>query len=220
MSKRATPDFIQVLVRDLSRPSETRGFARGFWTGWAVWMAIFSGLTYWSTIEVPELSYLPANLLDAGFIFEAMLWAVVTFATSYVAYQSAFPRGASDRARSGTKTLLALTLIWTLLRTGGTPLLQQIRAETELARGRCGGFIAVVGMAFTGWLLYRIRNAAPTRLVSAGAWSAAAAGSAGCFFMHLVCRNENSAHLLIWHFVPLVALGLSGACVAKRALSW
>jgi hypothetical protein len=221
MSQSNNPsDFIKALAEDLKRPSESRGFPVKFWATWVFWLVVMAAATYGATQAAPSLAYFPADPREFRFLFESLAWGLVTVLCSYVAFRSAYPLGASERSGRCAGALLLFMVALSLIRLHPAFSFARIVRESDPMLGGCGGFILILGALFTGGMFLHVKKAAPIRPALTGAWVSAATGSAGCFFMHLICRNESAIHLLMWHFLPLATLTFVGAMSARKVLSW
>jgi hypothetical protein len=216
MSSQKISNLIQNLSKDLSNPSETSGWTGRFWISWVVCFLLVGAATLYTTYRWPYRAYFPADLNQPMFWIESVFWILASISAAICAYQSSFPIWPKNQAKVFTGGLIAALTVYTLSKGGAG----SFSSELGLERGGCGIFIFLFGAISAGWMVTVIRKAAPTRLVEAGAWSAASTGCLGATFMHMVCPHENVAHLLLWHFVPIVLLVGIGAGTARKALSW
>jgi hypothetical protein len=93
---------------------------------------------------------------------------------------------------------------------------QDFSNELDFYQGRCGIIILAAGtlVSVIGFSVIRRIVFAP-----AGEIGGSALLSSGCFasfIMQFVCAHENPLHLFIWHFMPLMLLGLAALCFEKR----
>lgn len=70
------------------------------------------------------------------------------------------------------------------------------------------------------WMFYLLRRHATTLPQVAGAVSFVASASIGLMALKLVEPNDSVLHLLIWHISPMILLGIFGALLGKKYLSW
>lgn len=63
-------------------------------------------------------------------------------------------------------------------------------------------------------------RAAPVWRGWAGFAMTLAAGSFAALGMRFICANEEPAHLLVWHFLPVLALALFGMGLGEILLKW
>jgi hypothetical protein len=216
MSSPKVQQLIQKLAKDLPHRSETRGWTGRFWISWAACFLLTALVTWYTAYRWPQRSYLPSDLADPMFWGEALIWALASVASAMCAYQASFPVWPKSQAKTFAGSLIFALFAYTLAKGGAGSFASEIGAD----RGDCGIFILLFGSLSAIWMVSVMRKAAPTRLVEAGAWAAASSGCIGGTFMHLVCRQENVAHLLVWHFAPIALLVGAGAIAARKVLSW
>jgi hypothetical protein len=212
--------LIHTLSADLENPSETAGWPKLYWSSWVTLIIAMAIPTYISTFVWPELSKFPVDLADKSYWIETIFWLIASASCALCAYQMSIPSRENKMVIRFSaflvSGLLSFLLVYFLL----DKLAHNFASETELVHGRCGFFIFFAGIASTIWMFNVIRRAAPTNLLQAGFWSTASSGCAGMMFMHLVCRQENPIHLLIWHFLPFVMVTTLGALSARKVLAW
>ena len=220
IQKKNTSALIRDLAADLDRPSEARNWTLRFWSTFGIGFLLFGLATIWIAESWPTLAYLPTNLADTDFWIETILWVCAAFSCAWVAFQSSYPGNSPKRAMILAGVFLLSVLSWTLMRWSPASLAVETWGEMDLDRGRCGIFTLLSGGFFAAGMFKVLRRAAPTRLGMTGAWSAAAAGSVGSLYMHLICRHENSLHVLIWHILPVWVLAAIGARLGRQRLNW
>ncbi len=87
--------------------------------------------------------------------------------------------------------------------------------------GRCGfspgcfGSIALVGALPAAFLYFVCRRSAPLRPVWTGVLLMGAAAAAGALGTQFSCSNESPLHLLVWHVLPVIALGATGIILGR-----
>jgi len=69
-------------------------------------------------------------------------------------------------------------------------------------------------------LLVMIKKAAPTSLGWAGFLGLLSVASLGALGSQMMCSNNHPAHLFVWHFTPVIFLGLLGIFLGKKLLHW
>lgn len=175
-------------------------------------------------ISLVALTVLPLNVLrfeSSLFYWETSGWLGLTVCSSVAFYYSAFPERApawpSYLVVSLTSVLLGLAFTHQQLDMG---LGQEITQELSLWRGRCGILIGILALAHAAFLFRWAHQAAPRSLVLCGLWASLSAAALGCLLMQPVCLHENLAHLLVWHFAPLLLLCFGGTQAARYILKW
>ena len=69
-------------------------------------------------------------------------------------------------------------------------------------------------------LFFIMRKAAPVHYFWAGGIAALAITNLGYFALRIVEVNDNIAHLLLWHYLPMAMFSLLGAFLGKMTLRW
>ena len=85
---------------------------------------------------------------------------------------------------------------------------------------QCGVDITLLGLV-PGLLLWSlVRRAAPLRPAWTGLLAMLTAAAVGAVGTQLICANDDAAHLLLWHFVPVMVLTGAGIHLGRRFLRW
>ena len=81
---------------------------------------------------------------------------------------------------------------------------------------------AIYSMAvIPGALLFAmICNAAPLNKPLVGIWAVIAAAAFGALGLQFVCASSNPIHLIIWHVLPVLAIGVVGIYLGKLVFNW
>ena len=123
----------------------------------------------------------------------------------------------------------------------------QQRRILWLPLGLFGGFVSVLGMewfqhpvatpfTFEGaeclscitayalmpgaWLLWQMRKLASTHAAQAGAAAVMASFAIGALALRVEEPTDSIAHLVQWHYLPMLAAALIGLGLGKRVLKW
>ncbi|NNE37337.1 MAG: DUF1109 family protein, partial [Gammaproteobacteria bacterium] len=78
------------------------------------------------------------------------------------------------------------------------------------------GFSAIPAVV----IFFLVRMGAVIRIYWAGVMSALSVTAFAYLFMRLVESNDNPAHLIIWHAIPILVLCLVGMYAGKKTLRW
>jgi hypothetical protein len=70
------------------------------------------------------------------------------------------------------------------------------------------------------WTIYAMRRFASTHIQWAGAIAVLSAFSVGALWLRLHEDNDSIAHVIEWHYLPMLAAGLLGFWLGKRLLRW
>ena len=69
-------------------------------------------------------------------------------------------------------------------------------------------------------LFFLIRKGAPIQLYWAGSMATLSVTAFGYLSMRLVEMNDNPAHLLVWHALPVMVMSIAGILAGKYTLRW
>lgn len=107
----------------------------------------------------------------------------------------------------------AALMLWAL----GSPL-----AGTPWApgHGMCAALGTVSGALVAAALVFWWRRGAPASPARAGLYAGLASGALGSALYGLSCPQPGFAHWALWHFVPVLVLGLAGYVLLPRFLRW
>lgn len=70
------------------------------------------------------------------------------------------------------------------------------------------------------WMLYLMRNYASTRGRLAGCNALLASFSIGALWLRLHEVNDSIVHVIEWHYLPMLAIGVIGLWLGGRLLKW
>jgi len=112
--------------------------------------------------------------------------------------------------------LAALVLIW------GIEFLMQKEELAGLDMGglNCTTCITLAALIPAAFLFHEVRKAAPTRLRLAGFFCLVYSGALGSFILRLSEPQDSVIHLLVWHYIPVILIGLLGSLIGKKMFKW
>lgn len=210
MKRNETSQLIDGLAKAVHFPSESHLWRRAFWLRWSIVAALFALLTYRLAAEFPDVVYLPLDPFNFAFLSVAGLWLLLAFLLIRLAYLSAVPLSNLAPAAKGVVAACIALLGVLLFNESPAHILSTVGTEMDLWRGPCGVLVFSTGLLAGTMLTFSLRRAAPTRMAMSGMYALAACGSLSSFFMTLICRHENGAHVLLWHALPILILALLG----------
>lgn len=85
---------------------------------------------------------------------------------------------------------------------------------------QCTVDIALVMLLPAAWTLYAMRHSASTHYRLAGAIALLSAFSVGSLWLRLHEANDSVLHVIQWHYLPMLGLGLLGLWLGQRLLKW
>jgi len=85
---------------------------------------------------------------------------------------------------------------------------------------QCTLSITLCSVLPAGWLFYLMRGYASTHPRLAGVNVLLAAFSVAALWLRLHEVNNSITHVVIWHYLPMLAVGALGVWLGRRVLSW
>lgn len=70
------------------------------------------------------------------------------------------------------------------------------------------------------WTFYFMRHHASTHCGASGSVALLSAFSAGALWLRLYEVNDSIAHVIEWHYLPMLAIGMLGMHLGRRILKW
>ena len=84
----------------------------------------------------------------------------------------------------------------------------------------CTISITLVALLPALWTFHSIRRLASTHYRWAGSIAVLSAFSVGALWLRLYEVNDSIAHVIEWHYVPMLVAGMLGLWLGKRVLKW
>ena len=84
----------------------------------------------------------------------------------------------------------------------------------------CTSCIILVSLLPSVWTFYAMRKFASTHSRLAGALALLSAFSIGALWLRLYEVNDSIMHVVLWHYIPMLAIGLLGLWLGKILLKW
>lgn len=170
-------------------------------------------------ISIFALNILPWNELrleNSLYFWENFLWFGLSLISAVAFYYGSFPEKSPlwPQLLSAAVFLVLLSLV--TAHSNETPFTE----ELSLWRGRCGFLITMIAMAHSTGMIMWAKKGAPRSPRMAGAWASLSASALGCLLMQVICLYDNSLHLMVWHFLPLLLITFFGALIAQKTLRW
>ncbi len=80
--------------------------------------------------------------------------------------------------------------------------------------------IMLMALLPAGWAFYSMRKYASTHYRPAGSVALLSAFSVGALWLRLHEATDSIAHVIEWHYLPMLAIGITGLWLGKRLLKW
>jgi hypothetical protein len=85
---------------------------------------------------------------------------------------------------------------------------------------QCTLSITLFSLLPAAWTFYAMRQYASTHTRWAGSIALLSAFSVGALWLRLHEVNDSIEHVLLWHYLPMLAVGLLGLWLGKKILKW
>lgn len=183
------------------------------------WCALFTLFIAGNLAWMPWREGVMNDFSTLLFNIENVLWLGLTFTSALALYESVFPE---NEARTFGKIAFSFLLTIFALTIFGreTIAVNEWLAETTIVKGRCGIIISLFAMIQTPLFVSWARKAAPKDSGMTGFYSALSSASMGIFLMQFVCVEDNSFHVMFWHFIPLSLMCFGAFILTKKILRW
>lgn len=143
----------------------------------------------------------------------ALLVAIILF-SSLSAALLAFPDGHQHRALAAAPLVFFLAFI-------GLMLAALQRDAGPSPHGvECLACISFYSLFPALWMFWQVRRLATTQRKRSGAIVAVTAFSIGALALRLCEPTDNIAHVVLWHYLPMIGAAVLGAAIGQRLLKW
>ena len=181
------------------------------WMGWAaaylVLSLAFSGFR-------PDLA---SKLHDAWFVAEIAALAGIFVATSLSASLLSFPDIHQMRRIAFAPVITFALFVLVMLfawRADNPP------APLPVHSFQCTLGITMLSLLPAAWMFYVMRKFASTHYHLAGCCALLFAFSIGAIWLRLYEVNDSVMHVIQWHYLPMIAVGVIGLWLGKVMLKW
>ncbi|BCB25710.1 hypothetical protein SKTS_05960 [Sulfurimicrobium lacus] len=181
------------------------------WVGGA---ALYLALSLWITGLRPDVAQ---KLHEPWFVAELVLLLLIFVATSLSAAVLAFPDLHQMRKTAlAPAGMFALFMVFMFFswRADVPP------APLPVHSFRCTVYILLFSLLPAAWTFFSMRRFASTHERWAGSIALLSAFSIGALWMRLHEINDSIIHVILWHYLPMLAIGLFGWWLGRRLLKW
>ncbi len=182
------------------------------------WIGISFILFIINYIWMPLRLDLSLVMKETLFHVENVLWIILAFSSSFALYKSSLPDSVDKKFANISVVTFLVLLVFSL--SGNTVSMTDLPHELDLWRGRCGFIIAFFSVLQTPALALWAKKGAPSKPGITGVWASLSSASVGCLLMQFICNHQSSAHLLMWHFIPLSLMCVLSYFIATKILRW
>jgi hypothetical protein len=157
------------------------------------------------------------KLHDTWFVAEMAALVGIFFTTSLSAALLSFPdmhqmrRAVFAPAVASAVFIVVMFFAW---RADDPP------APLPIHSFECSSMITLFSLLPAIWTFFQMRKFASTHSRWAGCLALLFAFSIGAIWLRLNEINDSVIHVIEWHYLPMIAAGLGGMWLGKRALKW
>ncbi len=162
----------------------------------------------------PDLAHALHNPL---YVAELVALLLIFLATAFSAAVLAFPDLHQKQALAYAP--LALFALFVLLMLAAWHA-DNPPAPLPVHSWQCTLSIILVSLLPGAWTFYAMRKYASTHTRWAGSIAVLSAFSVGALWLRLHEVNDSIHHVLLWHYLPMLAVGLLGLWLGKKLLKW
>lgn len=150
------------------------------------------------------------------FEFSAQLF--ITLALALLSSFSAFLLSIPDKKHTLVEALpIATGLLWLAFIAFALASSQDIKGGLGF---NCVKEIITLGVLPAVALFSLLIRAAPLKKSKVGLFVLLSAAGLGAFGTQLICVNDDPLHVLLWHFVPVIGIGLIGIFAGRMLFRW
>ncbi len=214
MKADSTSQLIKNLAAQVETPSESSRWRSYYVLTCLVTFTLMGLVTLVAHFLKPDMVKFPENPFAFVYLAGAIMWLALFLILARLAFISAVPFAPAQRLRPIFVAVIAALAALVLAQETLVQIVSSVGSEFDWSRGPCGIFIFSLGLCCGSISLISFGRAASINKRKSGALTLAASGAAASFFMHLICRFENGAHVLLWHVLPILLITLLGAASA------
>lgn len=181
---------------------------------WVALAAVYLVLSLWISGLRPDLMQ---KLQEPWFAAELAILALIFFSTSLSAAVLAFPDLHQMRKTALAPAglfVLFITIVFFAWRADVPP------ASLPAHSVECTLSITLFSLLPAAWTFLSMRKFASTHCHWAGSVALLSAFSVGALWLRLHELNDSILHVIEWHYLPMLAIGLLGWWLGRRLLKW
>ncbi|MFH1494897.1 MAG: DUF1109 domain-containing protein [Pseudomonadota bacterium] len=182
--------------------------------GWAAAAVAYLVLSLWISGLRPDLGQ---KLQEPWFVAELASLALIFLATSLSAAVLAFPDLHQMKKTAWAPVglfALFIGIMFFAWRADVPP------APLPMHSFECTASITLFALLPAVWTFFSMRKFASTHSHWAGSVALLFAFSVGALWLRLYELNDSIIHVIEWHYLPMLGIGLIGWWMGKRLLKW
>jgi hypothetical protein len=181
---------------------------------WGAAAALYLVLSLWISGLRPDLLHkLHEPWFDAELLALLLLFVTASLSAAVLAFPDLHQmhKSAWSPAVAFALFLLVMLLAW---RADNPP------APLPLHSFECTASITLFALLPAAWTFLSLRRFASTHSRWAGSVALLSAFSVGAIWLRLHEISDSIYHVMLWHYLPMLAIGLLGWWLGKRLLKW
>lgn len=183
------------------------------------WSGLFIVFFFGNLAWMPWRESVGSDFGRLMFNLENLAWAGLTLSSAIALYESIFPERGLSSAGKIALTLIGVIFLETIFFREAVPVDHWI-AETTIIKGRCGIIISLFAILQTPLFVAWAKRGAPRNAGLTGVFAALSSSSMAALLMQIVCVEDNSFHVMFWHFLPLSLSCYGAHIIASKLLRW
>jgi hypothetical protein len=181
---------------------------------WLAGAAVYLALSLWISGPRPDLmGEFREPWFDAEIAALALIFLTTTLSAALLAFPDLHQMGWVARAPAAAFALFVLVLFLSWLAHQPPPPL-------PVHSFQCTISITLSSLLPASWTFLSMRRFASTHYRWAGVIAALSAFSVGALWLRLHELNDSIVHVVEWHYLPMLGIGLIGWWLGKSVLKW
>lgn len=178
---------------------------------YAIILQMVSGLRSDLVLQLGRFSFTAELILVFLLLLSSLVAAVL------VMYPDSYQKSPLLKLPVG---FFVLTLVFLTAQLFMMPNVLMVIPEVISHKMECTICIGTIALIPSALLFVALRQGATTHPLQAGLFVVLAASSLGYLFLRLYEPVDSVAHVLIWHYLPMIVFALFGVLLGKAILKW
>lgn len=156
------------------------------------------------------------------FLFENIAMLVAGLLAASVAFQLRVPQAVITRPIKGLLTAATAIWIFEVIRCylNASDLASEARLDFAHYIHDCLIDLTLMMAIPAAFMFFMLKKGATTQALWAGYAALLATASFAALGMRYLCASDDPAHLLVWHFLPVVVYAAIGSLIGRTLLRW
>lgn len=181
---------------------------------WLAWVVVYLALSLAFSGLRPDLM---TQLQSPLFVIELVLLAAIIISTLFSAALLAFPdMHQKRRVAYAPIWMMALFILVMILSWRANIHPSHLSGHSV----KCLIVIASLTLLPAAWIFYAMRKLASTHPYLAGSIALLSAFSIGALSLRLSEQTDSILHVMQWHYLPMIGVGILGLVLGRLLLKW